>query len=159
MARRTRWIDSFIDVNIANAAQDQTSMFAAFALGTFYGSTVVRTIASLWLASSDVAGAWGYGKLDIGFGVISQESVGAVVFPDPGVPGDFPVRGWTFRERCGVFQNGANTDIFTRCVFDIASQRRVETGEYYMVTNWITVLGTNFGAKVMGSVRTLLLLP
>ena len=119
---------------------------------------MVRTIGSLWLSSTTVAGAWGQGNFDIGLGVISQEGVGATVFPDPGSTLDFPVRGWTFRERCGVFQNGTGCDIFTRCTFDVASQRKVETGEYYLIFDHSTTFGTAFTVSVLGTVRVLLLL-
>ena len=119
----------------------------------------MRTIGNLWLASATVAGAWGYGYVDIGTGVISQEAVGATVFPDPNNVLDYPVRGWTFRERCGVFQNGTGTDVFTRCIIDTTAQRKLETGEYYIIMNHVMTIGTNFTVKVFGSLRVLLLLP
>ena len=157
--RRTRWVDIFVNMNVPNNGQNRVSVFADFPLGTFYGSTIVRTIARVGLAPTTVAGAWGVAVSDVGFGVISQESVGAAVFPDPSSALDFPTRGWTFRERCLVSQNGVGTVIGTNCVLDVAAQRKVETGEYYLIVDHATVLGTTFAIQVIGSVRALLLLP
>ena len=148
-----------VDFQVADAGQNRVSLFADYALGTFHGHTVVRTIGSLWLASDNAAAAWGTGKVDIGLGVISQEAVGASVWPDPNSSLDYPVRGWTFRERCGVFQNGVGTPIFTRCVFDTAAGRKLETGEYYLMATHEVHSGTSFVMRLFGSVRVLLLIP
>ena len=159
MPRRGRWIDALVNKVTGAGAQSSETLFPGVGQEDLRNATIVRTVASLWLASTTVAGAWGTGTLDLGMGIISQDSIAASVFPDPNDADDYPVRGWLFRERCGVFQNGTGTGIFTRCAFDVRSQRKLDTGQYYLVLNNATQDGTAFSVRTSGSVRTLVLLP
>ena len=92
-------------------------------------------------------------------GVISQESIAASVFPDPNTATDYPVRGWLFRHRCAVTQSSDDATPLTHCAFDIRSQRKLDTGQYYLVVDNDPLFGTSFSVEVFGLVRTLVLLP
>ncbi len=158
-SRRGRWIDALISIAIADGAQNQQTLFPGITPDELRNGTILRTVANLFIGSTVTAGAWGWGHTDIGLGVISQEAIGATAFPDPNSTSDYPVRGWTFRERCGVYQNGISTPILTSCRFDVSSQRKLDTGAYYLIANHVTIVGTAFATRLEGSVRTLVLMP
>ena len=157
--RAARWIDALIAIVVASGAQNTQTLFPGISPDELRNGTIIRTVANLFMGSTQVAGAWGWGHCDIGLGVISQEAIGASVYPDPNSASDYPTRGWTFRERCGVAQNGVGTPILTPCRFDVSSQRRLDTGAYYLIVNHVVTLGTSFSVNVEGSVRTLVLMP
>ena len=159
MARQGRWVDTLVDRSVADGAQGVDDLFNAIAEVDTRGWTITRVIGELWLASTSVAGAWGHGHLDIGLGVLSRELVAMGGYPDPNEETDLPVRGWMFRARCAVAQNGTGTLIHTRCVWDTRAQRKVDTGRFYIMYNHTMSFGTTFTCHVMGLVRTLVLLP
>ena len=159
MARRTRWIDALIDVTVASAGQQTQTLFPGVGPSELNGGTIVRTIGRLFLGSATVAGAYGIGSVDIGLGVISQEAIGAGVFPDPNDADNYPVRGWLHKERIGVWQNGSGAPILANTRFDAKSQRKLDTGAFYLIVNHVLLVGTSFSCRVFGSVRTLILLP
>ena len=159
MPRRARWIDAVIATTIVNGGQDAVTLFPGITPDELRNGTIIRTIGDLSLGSTTTAGAWGTGAVDIGLGVISQEAIGASVFPDPKTASDYPVRGWLYRKRCGVFQNGVGTQILFACEFDVRSQRKLDTGAYYMVIDNNSIRGSAFTADVFGSIRTLVLMP
>ena len=77
------------------------------------GWTVTRMLGELVCLSASVAGAWGAGKVDIGIGVISREGVTGGVYPDPNAEADEPTRGWLWRTRLVVAQNGIGTPVIS----------------------------------------------
>ena len=159
MPRRTRWIDALISIDVSSGGQNTQTLFPGITPDELRNGTIVRTVTSLSLTSVSVAGAWGFQILDLGLGVISQEAIGAGIFPDPNDADDYPTRGWLYRERCGVSQNGTGASLLSYCVFDVRSQRKLDTGAYYMVVNNTPGVGTSFTTRVFGSVRTLVLMP
>ena len=159
MARRTRWIDALITFTVGGGAQNTQTLFPGVGQEDLRDGTIVRTIGNLWIHSQTVAGAWGVNIIDIACGVISQEAIAVGVFPDPDDADDYPTRGWTFRERCAGSQNGIGTPIFQSCKFDVASQRKLDTGSYFIIANNASVVGTSVTYRIFGSVRTLVLMP
>ena len=159
MARRTRWIDTLVAESTTNLGQDIESLLAGMSTDSTRGLTVTRVIGDLWLSSGTVAGAWGTQQVSIGIGVVSQEAFVANAIPDPNNNADYPVRGWIYRTCCGVAQNGTGTQVLYRCVFDIRSQRKLDSGELLLVINNDAGLGTSFTVQTFGSVRVLALLP
>ncbi len=159
MPRHTRWIDALIDVSVGSGAQMTQTLFPGIGPDDLRNSTIVRTITELGMFSTTVGGAQGVQAIDIGLGVISQEAISAGIFPDPNATGDFPVRGWLFRKRCLVGQGvGGEPQLFA-CEFDIRSQRKLDTGQYFAIINNTGLKGTTFTTRVTGMVRTLVLLP
>ncbi len=158
-SRKTRWVDARISFDVGNGAQNTQTLFPGAGQDTHRDSTIIWTIASLWFMSATTAGAWGAQDIDMGFGVISQDAIGAGNFPDPVTPADFPVRGWLFRGSQGVSQNGVAGGVLTQFDKSWRSQRKLDTGQYFLIANSTAVLGTAFSTRITGWVRTLLLLP
>jgi len=81
------------------------------------------------------------------------------VVADPNTAGDQPSRGWIYRSRILVSQNGVSTPISVMLQGDIRSGRKLDDGECYLVLNNTAELGTSFTVAVSGIVRQLWLLP
>jgi len=159
MARRSRWIDALVNITVASAGQNRQTMFPGVGQEQLRNATIVRTIGDLYMNSTTVADAWGVNMMDLGLGVISQEAIASVVFPDPNDADDYPVRGWLFRKRCAMFQNGVGTMIVQSCSFDVRSQRKLDTGQYFLIANNTALDGSTSTYRLFGSVRTLVLMP
>ncbi len=157
--RATRWIDSLISLGVGTGGQAIQTLFPGIGPDDLRNATIIRTIGNLWLFSETVAGAWGVQLFDLGIGVISQEAVAASIYPDPNVASDYPVRGWIYRTRCVVAQNGSGAPVLIPCNFDLGSQRKLDTGVPTLVGNNDADVGTSFSVRVRGSIRTLVLLP
>ena len=111
MARRTSWNDVFVDVTVATGSQNSASLETGLTADEKEGRTLTRLIGELSLVSNSVAGAYGVQTLDIGVAIIDGDAFTAGAFPDPESAADEPPRGWIFRTRCGVAQNGTGTHI------------------------------------------------
>ena len=158
-ARRTRWTDALISFTVATGLQGQQTLFPGIGPDDLRDGTIVRTIGLLDIYSLTIGGAQGVQGVDMALGVISQEAIGASVFPDPNSAADYPVRGWLYRHRCLVNQSNAEGAPVTRCVWDVRSQRKLDTGSYYMIANNTAQNGTSFTVHLFGLVRTLVLMP
>ena len=115
MARHTLWLDTLIDVSIADGARNVVSLMGGASVADVRNITLVRTVFDLWLCSATVAGAYGVHIVDIGMGITSQEAFLVGVLADPDTQADQPARGWIYRTRCPVTQNGISTSIVHRC--------------------------------------------
>ena len=122
------------------------------------GVTLTRAIGSLSFFSGTVAGAWGKQILDIGIGIASREAVTAGVVPDPNVAADRPPRGWLYRARRVVEQNGAGAPIVLWVPFDIRAQRRMDEADLFLAINSTGSTGTAFTTEAAVLIRFLLLL-
>ncbi len=157
--RRTRWIDALMDFNVGTGSQNSQTCFPGIGPDDLRDSTILRVISSAFLTSGTVSGAHGVQSVEFGFGVISQEAIGAVALPDPVTPGDFPVRGWLYRATEGVSQGAADSQIVFPIRVNVKSQRKLDTGQLILIANSTAIIGTAFTVRVRGFVRTLVLLP
>ena len=155
MPRPTDWIDTSVGVSIGNGAQGNVSLMTGVAPVNMRGMTLIRTIISLSMFSTEVAGAWGVQVISIGIGVASQEAFAAGVLPDPTTPGDKPPRGWVYRTQQSIWQNGAGAPVVAQINADIRGARKIENGELYIICDNNSVAGTTFGMRLQGLVRTL----
>ncbi len=163
MARRqTTWEDVHITQGIAAAGQGRVKLAGASTAGSMErrGQTVTRIIISpLNMFSNTVAGPWGVQAVHMGIGVCSLEAFNAGVVPDPSVPGEAPESGWMWKTEVMVAQNGEGTDVVTRIIVDVHSQRMLRQGVLYLVAENITAFGTTFTVNLHGYCRTLIKLP
>jgi len=155
MARPTGWTDSLITLQVASGAQGSQSLITEFTTADLRGATIVRLVIKLDPMSQTVAGAWGSQLFDIGIGIVSQDAFAASVFPDPNLSTDRPVRGWMWRTRQVVTQNGISTAIVHTLAADMRSARKIDTGELVIVANNTVHLGTAFTVECRGIVRAL----
>ena len=81
--RRTRWLDTKIDETTSDVGQDTASLLAGVNQDDTRGMTVGRIVGKLWMTSTTIGGAHGVASVDVGIGVVAQESFAAGVFPDP----------------------------------------------------------------------------
>ena len=157
--RASDWIDTLIGFTVATGAQDLTSLMTGVAPVNVRRQTLVRTLIDLSLYSTSVAGAWGTQIAAVGIGITSQEAFAAGVVADPITAGDQPSRGWIYRNRLVVAQNGEGHPVVHRLQADIRAARKLDDGECFIVTNNTTDLGTSFTLQAVGIVRQLWLLP
>ena len=157
--RASDWIDTTVDRGIASAAQDLFSLMTGVAPVNVRRQTLVRTLITLDLFSETVAGAWGVQQLDIGIGITSQEAFAAGVVADPVTANDQPSRGWIYRTRVAVAQNGIGGQVLYTLRADIRASRKLDDGECYMVVDNTSERGTAFTAHMTGLIRQLWLLP
>jgi len=157
--RATDWIDSLLSASIASGAQSLLSLMTGVAPVNVRRQTLVRTLVMLSFQSESVAGAWGTQTLDVGIGITSQEAFAAGVVADPNSANDQPSRGWIYRTRKVVAQNGAGSPVMFDVTADIRSQRKLDDGECFLVVNNSAALGTAFSVRMSTLVRQLWLLP
>jgi len=160
MARRASdWIDTLVNINTASGAQSLLSLMTGVAPVNVRRQTLVRTLLTLGIFSTTVAGAWGVQAVDIGIGITSQEAFAAGVVADPNTANDQPSRGWVYRTRRVPSQNGDATGIVTELHADIRASRKLDDGECFLVINNGTLIGTAFAVTITGIIRQLWLLP
>ncbi len=97
MPRQMDWIDTRIGLTVASGAQGNTDVDGGSTQVVQRGTTIIRTIISIHLASTTVAGAWGTQIIDMAIGIADRESFSASVLPDPNSDTDKPARGWMWR--------------------------------------------------------------
>ena len=154
MPRPTDWIDTHVTLSINSGAQGLQSLMTGVAPVNMRGMTLIRTIISLGMFSTTVAGAWGLQDINIAIGVASQEAFAAAVVPDPSAA-DKPPRGWVWRSYAAVSQNGSGAPVVATLVADIRGARKIENGELYIVADSGAAGGTAFTTDINGLVRTL----
>ena len=157
--RRTSWEDNLVNISVASGSRTNPDLMVNLSEDETRGTTITRVILDLWLFSTTVAGAWGIQKFDLGMQIVSVDALNAAAVPDPDAASEQPVRGWLYRNRCAVMQNGAGAPVFTRCVADLHMQRRVDNGKFILSMVNTAQRGTSFTVEVLGITRTLLLLP
>ncbi len=157
--RATDWIDTLLDFTVATGAQDLTSLMTGVAPVNVRRQTLIRSLITLDIASTTTAGAWGTQTADIGIGITSQEAFAAGVVADPITANDQPSRGWIYRTRRMIAQNGIGAVVRYTVQADIRASRKLDDGECFLVTNNTTGQGTAFSLRVVGLVRQLWLLP
>ncbi len=154
-ARPTDWIDTLIDQDVLSASGQHESLMTGVAPVNMRGMTLIRTIISLHVQSTTVAGAWGAQQLDIAIGVASQEAFASGSLPDPATATDKPARGWVWRHAQVVAQNGVGSVVTFPMFADIRGARKIENGELYLIMDNSPIQGTAFGINISGLVRTL----
>ncbi len=157
--RATDWIDTLLSLSAASGAQTNLSLMTGVAPVNVRRQTLIRTLISISLTSASVAGAWGTQNADIGIGITSQEAFAAGVLADPVTANDQPSRGWIYRTRRLVAQNGIGGGVIHYIEADIRSQRKLDDGEAFIVIDNTADLGTPFTLSITGLVRQLWLLP
>jgi len=157
--RATDWIDTLVDRGVATGAQDFFSLMTGVAPVNVRRQTLVRTLISLDLYSETVAGAWGVQIIDVGIGITSQESFAAGVLPDPVTANDQPSRGWIYRTRIAVAQNGIGGRVIYPIRADIRASRKLDDGECFIVFDSTADQGTALPVHMTGIIRQLWLLP
>ena len=160
MARRTAWADALVANNVGSGSQLGIDIGGGMSAIDKEGRTITRLIGELGLYSTTVAGLWGVQALDLGIAVIDGDAATALVFPDPNSASDEPPRGWLFRTRCIVAQNGSGAPVVYKCMFDLHAQRKLYGGGILMlIANNTSLLGTSFIIQIGGIIRSLNLLP
>jgi len=157
--RASDWLDTMLQPTVTSGAQVLTTLMTGVAPVNVRRQTLVRTIITLDLSSATVAGAWGTQDVTIGIGITSQEAFAAGVVPDPETSGDQPSRGWIYRKRRVVAQNGIGAQVVYVIENDIRASRKLDDGECFIVITNIAIAGTAFSVNVHGLVRQLWLLP
>ena len=158
MARRTKWEDTLVQQSIANGGSAMQTLMGNVTPNESEGETLTRCIGELSLFAV-AAGAFGVQRIDLGIGIASQEAFAAGVVSDPTTADEEPSRGWVYRQRCVVAQNGAGMNPIYRCTFDIRAQRKIDGAELFITFDNRDETGTTFLVAVSGLVRCLFLLP
>jgi len=97
--------------------------------------------------------------LDVAIGVCAVDAFSDSATPDIQVNQDRPPRGWLFRTRCIVMDDGANPGPPVKCMGDMRGKRKLDNGILYLKTRASSFSGTTFSVATGGIIRTLYLLP
>ena len=159
MPRRTSWEDMIADSSITSGSFRNLDMLPNLTADETRGTTVTRIIGSINLFSGTVAGAWGKQIVDIGIGVISEDAFNAGAVPDVNQQSDQPQRGWLYRTRMMVEQNGTGSQIVYPVRFDVRAQRRIDAGTMFLGFTSAAGTGTSFTVEMAVLTRSLLILP
>ena len=160
MARRTRWSDRFIDDVIASNGQANANLLPALDIDERDGITVARLIIHLTALPSPVSGVIGVQTIDYGIGLVSADALTAGIVPDPQTQTDRPSGGWLWRDRVGIVDDTVHVaPVSGVSIADLRAKRRVSSGELILTMDNLPASGTVFSVRVVGIVRTLILLP
>ena len=155
------WIDTNIDNDVAIGTQFVLSLMTGIAATQtrFERMTLRRTVIGMDVARTVHDSGEGSERIGIGIGITSQEAftTSPPAVPDPLNPADFPVRGWIWRGVYRVFGFAADQPaIFTRRIdLDLRSQRKLENGEAFLVSDVLAVEGSNSTVRITGMIRQL----
>ncbi len=115
--RRSMWIDELITDEIPLSSQSILTLWGGKIQDTVRQSTVTRVIGRLGFYSGTVQGAYGVDLIDFGIGIVGQEAFTAGAVPDPDTDADRPSRGWIYRDRVLVSQNGEGGEVVKEVTF------------------------------------------
>ena len=161
MARRTAWVDTLVDVDLASAGTSLVSLLGTLTPINTRATTVVRVLVDI-VGVATTETTQGIQRLSIGIGVASQDAftVGFTAIPSPSTAADEPPRGWVYRASGLVLVGGdLQQQSLVRHTADIRAKRKVDNGELYLVMTNVALFGTTSPLTIVGLVRTLLLLP
>ncbi len=160
--RRRTWADRVVDLQITSGGQ--TIPFDLLAdLPENDVKTVTRLIGRITVAHNDPdAAVTSAQRVDMAIGVAAQEAFTAGVVPDPVAPAEYPTSGWLWIDSPVTIKVNASgtTEAFYYPVvqFDIGAQRKVDKGVLYFVADNTLVIGTAGTVRIMGRIRSLVLL-
>jgi len=158
VARKTFWHDRLFSISVSTGAQSVTDLLTSLSQDETRGITIARTVIRLAMVSP-TAVSDGSQALDIGLAMVSSDAFGAGAVPDPNVETDIPVNGWVFRTRVYVPGNANGPTDPTPVREDIRAMRKLSGAIYTLVANNTAQDGTAFSVRMIGIVRTLVLLP
>ncbi len=156
------WQDNLVTMSIPSGSQADESLLGDFSAQDSRGLTLVRTIIHLWAYPTTIGVVDGVQQIDAGIGTIEREAFIANVFPDPDTQGDFPGRGWVWRDEGPVFDNSAAEDFYSKpfeMKYDIRAMRKLYTSSLVLIVDNNPVAGTAFTVRVRGLIRCLYLQP
>ena len=159
MARSFRWFDNVIGFDVASGSQNLRSLMGGITLDAGRRSTIARILFSGSWASQTVVGVWGTEVISWGIGISSQEVFAAGIVPDPETEAEFPETGWLMRDRFLISQSSGDSPVVHNRAYDLRAQRKVGTGELYLVSTQGPIDGTSFASTFHGMCRVLVRLP
>ena len=156
--RRMTWTDELFSTDLATGSQTVFSLLGGVLAVDMVGRTLTRLILAMDLYAPD-GSSGGVANVFMGIGIASQDAFLGSVVPDPETEGDQPMGGWVWRSRYTVHSEVSNNGLGVRVAEDIRSQRKMQTGELYMVVSNTADQGTTFTLAIRGLARCLWRLP
>ena len=156
--RAMTWADTLLDETMSVGGSAQISLSSTLDPDERRGATITRLIGCLTFYADDAIEFSGDIALDMGIGVASQEAFTAGATSDVSDSAAVPVRGWLYRCR-QIITTGVSTAVphpLVRWNFDVRSQRRLDTGEPFVLLDPLVLAGTGSVTTVAGSIRMLL---
>ena len=163
MPRTPYWIDTVVGVQAtAGAGGVVLDLDNMATQSESRGTTLIRCLAHLFVASSVEGGVTGQAIAHLGIGVASREAfaLGISGVPDPATESERPPRGWIWRDAAMVREiSGSVTGAFVDLKVDVRSMRKVDDGRLFLRIEPIVLSGTGFVVQIAGLVRCLCKLP
>ncbi len=159
--RGRAWADTLLSQTLTSGAAT-ASLNLLTTAPTEDTLTAVRMIINLNVTpTSGLEAVDGAQSVDIGIGVTSGEAFTAGAIPDPNTAGDFPARGWLWRERLVIFRGvGAgpiDTWHYPVVRADIRAARKIDKGRLFITLQLGNMTGAIFDCHVAGIIRVLCL--
>ncbi len=162
--RRGTWADRLINILLVSGVQS-TPLDLLVDLTDSENVTVDRMIVHLSIVPSDEStNEQGNQRIDVGIGVVSSEAFAVATLPDPVQSGDYPIRGWLYRDSYAYMRQNSSTFgvedyMYPTVRADLRASRRVEKGVLMVVFDNLNSFGSAMSVRVLGIIRTHVLLP
>ena len=121
--------------------------------------TLIRTIIGVDVQAAVRDSGEGDQLVDLGIGVFSDQADTVAELPSPGVPEDFPLRGWVWRARYRIYASAVDDQnvVPRRVDLDMRSQRKLENGRPRLIVANTNNQGQATAIAVTGMIRMLYL--
>ena len=159
--RSTIWVDTIDTITMASGISgSKLSLLNNLDADARRGATLTRMIMCYSFFPTIIANESGDQMLDIGVGVASKEAFDAGALSEPESEQEHPMTGWVYRCR-HVAGNRADLGYNGRIDVqrDIRAQRKLDTGDLFMVTSNTALSGTASSMRMVFIIRCLLKLP
>ena len=159
--RTTMWADTIDEITMASGISgSKLNLLGNLDADAKRGVTVTRIIMCYSIFPTIIANESGDQVVDVGIGVSSKEAFDAGALSEPESEQEHPVRGWLYRCR-HVAGNRADLGYNGRIDVqrDIRAQRKIDTGELFLVTSNTALSGTATSMRMAFIFRVLLKLP
>ena len=157
--RATSWIDTSFSTFLGpGGAQFFASLIGGLTANDLAGATVTRMLLRMSFTYSATTPVDSVQGITVAIGMASREAFAASILPDSEVDGDYPERGWLYRDVFSYVQDSVNMAPAYHIREEVRSQRKLDNGQLYLALSNNDVSGTADSVQCRGLVRVLCLL-
>ena len=157
--RKTDWIDTHVNSTLTLNTEERIDLMGTIDQDEARGLTIARILLCLTLTANPLGGVDGVVRVNIGVGVAFREAFNAGIVPDPETSPEEPQLGWLYRCTYAVVDDTVPGYPYPLIKEDLHAQRKLDSGNLYMVVMNRVGYGTSFNVQMIGIIRTLVLLP
>ena len=161
--RRSIWRDAIINQSVVTGGQVSTDLTGALTQFQKQGLTLVRTIVHFTARVQTLGLVIGSQQLGMGIAIVDEDANAAGALPEVLTQGDFPVKGWIWRDIQQLNDHTSAGSTESKQIIDVEaelkSRRRIDDTDLLIIFENQDLLGGTFTIDIDGLVRSLFLLP